>query len=136
MLEWHNRRMSSFLAPSMIGARLRAGEEVEQWLGPAKVGSGIVLRFVTLSPRGDGHVVTLREHHDIGDDEWLDVYAFTSYRDDGEEPTAELGSAEEAIAYAIAQHGASADRFVAAGGMKSEYAAYLASIGGRPGPGG
>jgi len=119
----------------MIGARLQAGEDVEQWLGPAKVGSGTVLRYVTLSLRGDACVVTLHEQHDIGDDEWLDVYAFTSYRDDGEEPTAELSSAEKAVAYAVEQHGAAADRFAPSGAMKADYAAYLASIGGRPGPG-
>jgi hypothetical protein len=122
--------MTRYLAPPFIRSCIGGGRPVEQFLGGCIHDGERAIRWVEIRPDPDGVTLLLYEVYDEGDEEWLDVYAFTGTDDDPDErdsPAAEhhLSTLEEALSLAQELYGADPERFVNAGVIQDEYGDYL-----------
>jgi len=114
----------AFYLPSLeLIARLHLGKQVEQWLSYQQKAEYGVIRWLSLyRDKAHTYVVLYIESFDDGDEHNHDVHEFSTVDPDDFGVAHHFHSAEEAVAYACACYGASADKFVTAGMINEEYA--------------
>ncbi len=119
--------MALYLSPQELIARVHLGKEVEQWLSHYNEADYTVIRWISTAKEEGQFGVTYFESFDEGDEEFHDVHEF-SVIDPEDEPygtTHLFDSVEAAVAFAIENYGASAEKFVASGMIYQEYAKHL-----------
>ena len=116
--------MARYLSPLELIARVHLGKEVEQWLGCFEATDYAVIKWLCIAKEAQQqYTVSYMESFDEGDEEWHNVAEF-SLLDPDEEVTDSFASVEEAVAFTVQTYGASAERFVPAGMLPTEYASY------------
>jgi hypothetical protein len=116
--------MSLYLAKVELLARIHLGKEVAQWLAHVEEADYTIIKWLAVGQTGNQYYVIYNESFDEGDENFGDVGEFTSVDPDADEE-AFFDSAEDALKFAIEQHGASIDKFVAGSMIDEEYARYL-----------
>jgi len=116
--------MAFYLSPLELVARVHLGKEVEQWLGHFEEADYTVIKWLYITKDAQHqYTVCYTESFDEGDEDWHNVAEF-SLLDPDEEVTDSFALVEEAVAFAVQTYGASAERFVSAGMLPTEYAKY------------
>ena len=119
--------MALYLSPQELIARVRLGKKAEQWLSCFNEADYTVIRWISVAKEEGQFDVTYFESFDEGDENFHDVHEF-SVIDPENEPygiTHLFDSVEAAVAFAIENYGASAEKFVASGMIYQEYAKHL-----------
>ncbi len=116
--------MSFYLTKPELLARIRLGKEVAQWLGHVDEADYTIIKWLTIGKTGNQYYVLYQESFDDGDEEFCDIAEFSLVDPDADEE-ASFDSAEDAVDFAIEQHGTSSDKFVAGSMIGEEYARYL-----------
>jgi len=116
--------MSFYLTEPELLARIRLGEEAAQWLGHVDETDYSIIKWLTVGKTGSHYYVLYQESFDEGDEEFCDIVEFSLVDPDADEG-ASFDSAEDAVNFAVEQHGASVDKFVAGSMINEEYARYL-----------
>ena len=116
--------MSFYLTKPELLARIRLGKEVAQWLGHVDEAHYTIIKWLTVGKNGSQYYVLYQESLDDGDEEFCDIVEFSPVDPDADEE-ASFDSAEDAVNFAIKQHSASIDKFVASSMINEEYARYL-----------
>jgi hypothetical protein len=118
--------MLFYLAKSELLARVRLGKEVAQWLAHVEEVDYTIIKWLSIGKTGNQYYVLYQESFDEGDEEFGDIVEFSPVDPDADEE-ASFDSAADAIDFAVKQHGASIDKFVAGSMINEEYASYLAT---------
>ncbi|WP_324674641.1 hypothetical protein [Hymenobacter sp. GOD-10R] len=116
--------MALYLSSLELVARVHLGKEVEQWLSYYREADYTVIRWLIIYKDESQFTVAYHESFDEGDEGFHDVYEFSAL-DPDDDTTHSFDSVEEAVAFAIENYGAAADRFVAGGMIQEEYAKYV-----------
>lgn len=116
--------MSFYLTKPELLARVRLGKEIAQWLGHVDEADYTIIKWLTVGKTGSQYYVLYQESFDDGDEEFCDIVEFSPVDPDANEE-ASFDSAEDTVSFAIEQHGASIDKFVAGSMINEEYARYL-----------
>ncbi|ULT23506.1 hypothetical protein KUH03_30695 [Sphingobacterium sp. E70] len=115
--------MAKYLAADQIRARLRLGKSVEQWLGVVQETDYTILRWLSIDKESDeSYSVAYFESFDEGNEEFLDIYAFSLV--DPDEPFGAIdtfSSITEALEFAEVTYKASPLKYTAAGMIQEEY---------------
>ena len=116
-----------FLLPNQAIDQLRAGRAIEQWLGHADFPNYRSIKWLRIDPeRNERFNVAVFEVFDDGNSAMLDVYAFEPVDPDARNGTiSSFETPDEAIRHAIAEYGASAEKFVGMGMIQEVYATFL-----------
>ena len=116
--------MSFYLTKPELLARIRLGKEAAQWLGHVDEADYSIIKWLTVGKTGSQYYVLYQESFDEGDEEFCDIIEFSLVDPDADEEDT-FDSAEDAVNFAVEQHGASIDQFVAGSMINEEYARYL-----------
>ena len=121
--------MGIYLENSQLITYLRLGKRIEQWLGTTKDKEDIIIKWLTIEPEKDGtYTVTYLEVFDEGNEDFLDIYEFSTPDPDlAFGKTDSLASYEEAMEFSRQRYGCRDDKFVTAGQIQEEYRLYLLS---------
>ena len=119
--------MALYLSPQELIARVRLGKKAEQWLSCFNEADYTVIRWISVAKEEGQFDVTYFESFDEGDENFHDVHEFSVIDPDNEpyDITHLFDSVEAAVALAIENYGASAEKFVASGMIYQEYAKHL-----------
>ncbi|GAB2864386.1 hypothetical protein [Hymenobacter ruber] len=119
--------MALHLSLQELIARVHLGKQVEQWLSHYNEADYTVIRWISVAKEEGKFGVTYFESFDEGDEEFHDVHEFSVIDPEDEQygTTHLFDSVEAAVAFAIENYGASAEKFVASGMIVEEYRAYL-----------
>ena len=120
--------MTFYLSSPELIARLHLGKQVEQWLSYQQEAEYGVIRWLSLyRDKAHTYVLLYLESIDDGDEHDHNVHEFSTVDPDEFGVEHHFDSAEEAVAYACACYGASADKFVTASMINEEYAQHQRS---------
>jgi len=115
--------MALYLSNLELVARVHLGKEVEQWLSYYRGADYTVIRWLVIYKDEGRFTIAYHESFDEGDEGSHDVYEFSTL-DPDDDITHSFDSIEEAVACAIENYDAAADKFVAGGMIQEEYAKY------------
>ena len=119
--------MAEYLMDEQIRARLRLGKSVEQWLGVVQEADYTILRWLSIDKESDeSYSVVYFESFDEGNEDFLDIYAFSLV--DPDEPFGVIhtfSSVADALEFAEATYKASPHKYTAAGMIQEEYRYYI-----------
>ncbi len=118
--------MPRHLVADQIGAALRRGKSVEQFLGGSA--DGTVISWIEICPKADEFQLWHFEVCDDGHDEFLDLYSFSPASGDWPEaPVSAHATPDEALAEAVRAFRADPSRWVNQFLIQDEYRDYLPS---------
>jgi hypothetical protein len=116
-----------YLNPQQLLTNLNRGKPIEQWLGHDILPDYTVLKRLTIDKENnDEYSVDYMEVFDEGDENFLDIYEFSTI--DTDEPygiMTKFKTPKEAIDYSIEKYNCKIDKFVNAGVLQEEYRDYL-----------
>ena len=119
--------MARYLDSASLKTNLRLGKSVEQWLPHQQLPDYTVLRYIVITGQDDdAYDVAYIESFDDGDENFFDVYSFSTL--DPDEPGGVVNTFEsvaDAIEFAVNTYQASPDKFVNQGTIQEEYLDYL-----------
>jgi hypothetical protein len=120
--------MIKYLLPEQLKTNLSLGKAVEQWLGYKDQDDYVVLKWVSIQKERNGdYTIMYIENFDDGNEDFLDIYAFSYIDPDEPAVINSCKSAEDVLVFALNTYGASFDKYVAQGMIQNEYANYLKS---------
>lgn len=105
------------------------GKPVEQWLSHVHKADYTVIKWIALNREEKQFGLTYFESFDEGEEDFYDVHEF-SVIDPEDAPLGinhVFNTVEAAVAFAVQNYGASANRFVAFGMIAEEYRKHLLS---------
>jgi len=115
--------MIQYLKDDQIRARLRLGKSVEQWLGVVQETDYTILKWLSIDKESDeSFSVTYFESFDEGNEDFLDIYAFSLV--DPDEPFGVINtfySIADALEFAEVIYKASPNKYISAGVIQEEY---------------
>jgi len=115
--------MIQYLTDDQIRTRLRLGKSVEQWLGDVREDDYTILHWLSIGKENDeSFSVTYFESFDEGNEDFLDIYAFSLV--DSDEPFGVINifpSIADALEFARFTYKAFSDKYVPAGIIQEEY---------------
>lgn len=114
-----------YITKSGIERSLAAGEAVEQWLGTGQEGGRTTIRWMRIDRHRTGRFsVSTFEVYDDGNENFIDIYEFSSTDPDADGNPTLFDDVEGALAFAAKNLHADIGRFVGAGLIQEEYADY------------
>ncbi len=119
--------MTLYLSPQELLARVHMGKPVEQWLSHVREADYIIIKWIVIDREEEQFSLTYLESFDEGNEEFYDVHEF-SVIDSEDAPDGIMHvfyTVETAVAFAIENYGASADKFIAFAMIEKEYQKYL-----------
>jgi hypothetical protein len=121
--------MALYLSPQELIARVHLGKPVEQWLSHVHEADYTVIKWISLDGEEKQFGLTYFESFDEGEDGFYDVHEFSVINPE-DEPfgvTHIFETVEAAVAFAVSNYGASAEKFAAFGMIAEEYRKHLLS---------
>lgn len=111
-----------------LKGNLSVGKAVEQWLSHESKEDYTVLKWLRIDKEKDSNYsVSYFECFDDGDDDFTDIYEFSSLDPDEPYVINSFNSVNEALDFAVNNYSASLERFVTDGMIQEEYVQYRLS---------
>lgn len=118
--------MARYLLETQLAPTLQVGKAVDQWLGAKTELEYNSIEWLRIKKSKGGFAVTYFESFDEGNEEFLDLYAFTMVNFDEPYGLVEiLDTINDAIDFAEKTYGAKKDRFMLDGVIQQEYLDYV-----------
>ena len=117
-----------YLTNEQLRSNLSLGRSAEQLLQPKKYDTYVKLRWIAIDRNRDSTYTTrYMECFDDGNENFTDIYEFSSVHPDEPEVLNTFDAIEEALEFVTTTYGAQPGKFVTAGMIQEEYRDYLNS---------
>ena len=114
------------VAQTFLESTLTRGKPLEQFMGSVSGVPAEALRWLEVRLGESRFEVWVHDVEDVGNESWIDIYAFPYVQGDPPDaPAASFSSAGEALAFAYSKFGARATRWVNQLVAQDEYSDYL-----------
>ncbi|QKJ31600.1 hypothetical protein HQ865_18125 [Mucilaginibacter mali] len=117
--------MAKYLTIEQLRTNISLGKPVEQWLSHESKEDYTILKWLRIyKERDQTYSVNYIECYDDGDDDFIDIYEFSSLDPDELYFSNSFDSVGGALDFSVSNYSASLDKFVTGGMIQEEYILY------------